>query len=95
MQTTVTLLLNKINRYILNPIIGLLFLVALLTFLWGLIELIAKAGSEDARQSGRRNIMWGIVGMFIMIAVYGIIRIILNTFGIQAPTYIAPLLLTQ
>lgn len=79
-------LLNGINRFILNPLIGLLFFVALLVFMWGIFRFIGNAGSEDARETGKRNIMWGIAGMFIMISVYGIIRLLLGTFGISGAT---------
>ena len=79
---TITSLLGRINQYILNPIIILMFVIALLVFFWGLVEFIYKAGSEDGREVGKRNMMWGIVGMFIMVAVYGIIGLILGTFGL-------------
>lgn len=75
-------LLNSINEVILNPIIYLLFAVALVVFLWGIFQMIRGAASEDARSDGRRNIMWGIIGMLIMVSVYGILDVILNTFGI-------------
>ncbi len=82
--------LNKVNQFILNPIIVLMFAVALITFFWGLVEFIYKAGSEDGRETGKRNMLWGIIGMFIMVGVYGIIKVILSTFGIGAPDYISP-----
>lgn len=82
------LLLGKINQFILNPLIILLFAVALIVFFWGLVEFIFKAGSDEGRETGRRNMMWGIVGMFIMVAVYGIIKLILGTFGVPLPPYL-------
>lgn len=75
-------LLNRINEVILNPIIYLLFAVALLVFLWGIFQMINGAASDEARSKGRQNIMWGIIGMLIMVSVYGILNIVLNTFGI-------------
>ncbi len=88
MPTTIATLLGKINQYILNPAIILLFVIALLVFFWGLVEFIYKAGSDDGRETGKRNIVWGIVGMVVMVGVYGIIRLVLNTFGIPFPTYL-------
>lgn len=81
----ITSLLNNINAFVLNPIILLLFVLAFLYFLWGIVKLIAGAGSEEAREIGKKNIVWGLVGMFIMFGVYGIVQIILNTFGITPP----------
>ena len=80
--------LNKINRYILNPIIVLMFAVALLVFIWGVFQFISNATENSAREDGKRNMLWGIVGMFIMVSVYGIIRVILSTFGFSGPAYL-------
>ncbi len=78
-------LLNRIIDVILDPIIFLLFVVAFLYFLWGIFLMIKDADSNKARADGRSHIMWGIVGMFIMVSAYGIIKIVLNTFGIPNP----------
>ena len=78
-------LLNKVNAIILNPLITLAFAVALMYFLYGVYEFIKESDSEDARSKGREHILWGIIGMFIMISVYGIIRVLLTTFGVPIP----------
>lgn len=75
--------LAKINAVILNPLITLLFAVALLVFLWGVFEFVRKTDDEKSRTQGKRGMLWGIIGMFIMFAVFGIIRIILQTIGVD------------
>ena len=59
--------------------------IALVVFLWGIIEFLAKSSSEEARERGKKNMVWGLIGFFIMIGVFGIINIILGTFGIPPP----------
>ena len=76
-------LLNSIKTNILNPLIGLMFAVALLVFLYGVFELIRGQASEDARAKGAQHVLWGVVGMAIMVSVYGIIHLICGTFGIN------------
>ena len=85
---TIYSILNGVNRYILNPIIVLFFVIALVVFFWGIFEMIGNAASEDVRERGKKNMLWGLVGMFIMMSVYGIIHILLNTFGIPTPAYL-------
>jgi len=75
-------ILNKINEVILNPIIYLMFAIALVVFFWGIFQMISGAASDDARSKGRQNIMWGIIGMLIMVSVYGVLAVVLGTFGI-------------
>jgi len=75
--------LKKINELIINPVIVLCFAIALVVFLAGVFKYIKNASNEQARTEGGRHIVWGIVGMFIMIAVYGILHMITNTFGLD------------
>jgi hypothetical protein len=71
-------IINKIEAEILYPLIGLLFAVAVAFFAWGIIDYIFNADSEDKRATGKRHIIWGLVGLFIMSAVVGIIQLIKN-----------------
>lgn len=80
--------LYKINDVILNPLIILLFVVATLVFFVGIFQMIANSESEEARDKGKKNIMYGLIGMFIMISVYGIVRLVMATFGITSTGFI-------
>ncbi|HEY1036991.1 MAG TPA: hypothetical protein VGE62_00250 [Candidatus Paceibacterota bacterium] len=71
----------KINQVIINPIILLLFGIAVLVFLYGIFEYVKGSGSEDARATGSRHMVAGVIGLFIMISVFGIMRAIMNTIG--------------
>jgi len=79
---TVDQFILNLATVILNPLIKLMFAVALVVFLWGIIEYIKGAGSPDSREQGTRHILWGLVGLFIMVSVYGILTLFKNTlFG--------------
>ncbi len=75
-------LLLKINAVILNPLIVFAFSLALLYFFWGIFQFVRNTGTDDGREQGKRSIGWGLFGMLVMVGVYGIIRIIMGTFGI-------------
>lgn len=83
----ITTLLKGISRLILNPLIVLAFAVASLVFLWGIFQFISSQTVDAARDEGKRKILWGLFGIFIMISTYGLIRLILGTFGITGPSY--------
>ncbi len=73
------------------PIVAAL---ALVMFFWGLAKYIVKAGSEDAHEEGREIMKWGIVALFVLVSIWGIIALISgDIFGIS-PTGI-PLLPTN
>jgi hypothetical protein len=75
-------LIASINKYIVNPFIGLLFVLATVWFLVGLARYFLAGNPED-RATGQRHMVWGLVGMFVMISVFGIMKIVVNTFGIN------------
>ncbi|MCK9352133.1 MAG: hypothetical protein WCT49_02785 [Candidatus Paceibacterota bacterium] len=84
-------LLLKIYTFILNPFIAVLFVVATVYFLIGLIRYFLPQGSDSDRQTGQRHMVWGLVGMFIMITVFGIMKLIVNTFGVNLSDFGATL----
>lgn len=82
---TVSSLLGKIAQLILNPLIVLGFVIATIYLFYGIAEMIWKADSSDLGKS-RDNVKYGIIGLFIMFSVYGILRIIIATFNITPCT---------
>lgn len=76
-------ILTKINEIIINPLILLLFGIALLFFVYGVFEYIWKSNANPAKmKEGRSHMFWGIIGMFIMISVFGFFKILLNTLPV-------------
>lgn len=74
-------LLGKISALILNPLIVLGFVVATIFLFFGIAEMIWKSDSSD--KDSRKNVMYGVVGLFIMFSVYGILNLVLSSFGIS------------
>ena len=73
-------LIEKIKTKILFPIETLLIVLATLFFLWGVVEFIAGASSEDKRTQGKRHMIWGIVGLAVILGARGIIKVLENLF---------------
>ncbi len=74
-------ILPRIVDNIVLPLVQLLLAVTTVVFLWGLIGFFKNGDDADARTTARNHILWGVVGLFIMISVYGIIRFVANTVG--------------
>jgi hypothetical protein len=72
---TIDRFLSNLAVVILNPLIRLMFAVAVVYFLWGVVQYIRSAGSEDGRQKGAKHILWGLIGLVIMMGVYSILQI--------------------
>jgi len=82
-EASVVTLMKSINRVIINPLIVLLFALAVVYFIYGLTRYLLSPDNEEVRKSSKSHMLWGIVGMFIMISVFGILSIIMNTIGVE------------
>ena len=76
-------LIHNFAKIIVNPLIALMFGLALIYFLWGVFQYYLHGDSEDSRKTGAQHILWGLVGMMIMVSAFGIFHLILGTFGIS------------
>ena len=63
-----------------SSIIPLLISVALVVFIIGVVKFIANADNEEKRTEGRQFIIWGIVGLFVIVSVWGLVAVLQNTF---------------
>lgn len=73
----------SINRTIINPLIQFAFIIAFVIFIWGVVEFIKNADNTDGRKKGKDHMIWGIIGLCIMVGVYGIMSLLINTFGLS------------
>ena len=74
---------NRFNEFIVSPAMLLVFSAGFVLFLWGLVVFIANPEEEARRKDGINHIIWGLVGMLIMVSIWGIIALIENTFGLS------------
>ncbi len=67
-------LIRKLAVSILNPTIGLLFGLAILIFVWGIAQYIRASDESGERAKGAQHMMWGLIGIFIMLSAYAILQ---------------------
>ncbi len=63
-----------------NTAIGLIISAAVLYVIWGAFNMIR---SEEKREEGKQTIMYGIIGIFVMVSIWGLVNILNNTFGLK------------
>jgi len=63
------------------------FLVALgvIIFVWGVISYVI-ASDEEAKTRGRDRMIYGIIGLAVIIALWGLVKILTNTFELNSGT---------
>ena len=76
---------------LLGRLIPIVFGIALLTFFWGLARFIYNAGDEKRIEEGKRIMVWGLIALFVMASIWGIIRLIQGDLGISPINTIRPI----
>jgi hypothetical protein len=75
-------ILGVINNLV-NQLIPLTMALALLAFFWGLVKYIWSSGNEEGKADGKNIMIAGIVGLFVMVSIWGLVGIIAQTFGVR------------
>jgi hypothetical protein len=81
-------IINVIN----NIVVPVLFAVAFIVFVYGAFQtFIIGATSEEVKAKGTNLMLWGLIGFFVMVSVWGLVNILTGTVsfgnntGVNAP----------
>lgn len=77
---TVSDFLNRIIEAIIGPIMQVIAVLALLYFVWGIASFMWSLGGGD-REKGKKHLIWGSIGMVIVLSVWGIVAALCNYTG--------------
>ena len=93
MNDNLNQMISNLDTYLVNPALLIIFAAGFFLFTWGLFQLMVamSTGAEEDIKTGKNHMIWGIVGMVIMVSVYGIISLLDSTFALnisnQNPTF--------
>ncbi len=55
---------------------------AVVYFLYGVLQYVIMGDDEEKKEKAKSTILYGIVGIFVMVSVYGLVRLVQSTFGV-------------
>ncbi len=61
-----------------------LFTLAAIAFIQGLVKYVSHGDNEEKRSEGRKMMIYGIVGFFFMVSIWGILGLFTKGFGLSA-----------
>src|SRR3989338_1290889 len=83
-DNTIGALFNLVTCNINKFVIPLIFALALAAFIWGVMQFFILNPDEEAkREEGKQFILWGIVALAVMLSVWGLVKILGKTFGLD------------
>lgn len=70
-------------RNIVNALLPIIIAFAVLFFFYGLVKYVLSANDEGARSEARSIMIWGIIIIFVMVSVFGLVNILIRTFDLD------------
>jgi len=91
---TLTDTIDVINKLV-NSLIPLILAVTVLIFFWGLAMYLLNVGSSENKSNGIHIMVTGIIAIFVMVSIWGIIGILQSTFQVAQYKPIIPRVITR
>ena len=76
-------------RALIEGLIPVVIGLAVLAFLWGVLKYVV-AKDEDAQKEARGVMLYGIIALFVMVSVWGLVNILGDTLDLSNTTPDAP-----
>lgn len=74
-------LLVWVNKLI-SIMVPLIIALAVVFFMWGVFKFVASGDDEEARKSGRQMMINGVIAIFVMVSLWGLVGFLDKTFGL-------------
>lgn len=83
---------DLINRAIdvVRAMVPVAVALLLLVFIWGVAQFILYADNEEKRSEAKHIFVWGIIALFVVLSIWGIIILLQTTFFGSGGTTILP-----
>lgn len=81
--------ITAIISNIIQPVIVLIFALAILYFLWNVALFIKKSDDPKEIEKFKTNAIWGIIAIFVMASMWGLVQVLINSFvpGAGVPSF--------
>ena len=66
---------------IMNTLIPILIVLGVVYFVWGVISYMISS-DEEVKDHGRERIIYGIIGLVVIVGMWGLVRLVTNTFDL-------------
>ena len=76
---------TKLGGWI-DQLIALLLGIATVVFLIGVIQYVISGADEKKAETAKKYMLWGIIGLVVMVAVWGIANLLVDTLGLTDTT---------
>ena len=77
-------------KALLNTIVPFHVGIAVFTVIWGIFGYISNSAEEEKRAEARQFILWGVIFIFFMLSIWGLVNILNNSFNLKKTPIAVP-----
>ena len=78
--SNLTTLINFGTCTIMKSIVPLLVSLAMAGFVYGIIKFFMNPDNEEKKKNGKTFMLWGIISLFVIVSIWGIVGLFSSTF---------------
>lgn len=78
--TNLTSFINYFTCTLMNAVVPLLMSLAVTAFIYGIIQFFLNPENEEKRKAGKSYMIWGLITLFVMVSIWGLVGILSSTF---------------
>ena|SRR3989338_8934841 len=71
---------------LLNYVLPVLIVLGVVYFVWGVVRYVI-GDSEEAKKKGRNTIIFGIIGLTVIVSLWALVYVVVNTFNLRRNNY--------
>ena len=68
---------------VLDTAVPVLVALAVALFIWGLVVFITQTDTDDGREKGRQKMIWGVLALFVIVSIWGLVQILQAIAGVD------------
>lgn len=74
---------GRITDILKESVVGLLVTLAMVYFIWGVVQYVIYPEDEGKKEKGKQHIIWGLIGLTVIFAVRGLIGVLASSFDLD------------
>ena len=74
---------NWASCTLVKSVIPFLVTLAAVGFIWGVIQYFMNPDNEEKRKKGKDYILWGLIALFVIVSMWGLVGLLTDTFGVK------------
>jgi hypothetical protein len=70
---------------LINSLLPFIITLTIFYFIWGLFKLV-RSGDGEGREEALGYVTWGVIALFVMVSVWGLVNILVRSFNLNNST---------